>query len=322
MRAGWAAGRVRAQGLARRRLGPGAARRLAASTSLRDAQRALDATAYGRRVRPGQELAATQREIAATLLWDLRVLAAWLPRGGVRLLRVLAAWFELANIDELLAARSGRPAEREFELGALATAWPRLRDAGHGSGPPAGGPRAGLPRADPLLAVLATSDWRDPGGDTDYALRLGLRARYAARAAALGDPVQSWAAGAMALLVAGELVAGGDRADLMRLPGAAALLGPAALRAATLGELASGLPERARWVLAGITAPDTLWRGEAAWRARVELDGQRLLRSRGLDRQVVIGAVAVMACDAWRVRAALEIADRGGVPLEAYDELA
>jgi hypothetical protein len=35
----------------------------------------------------------------------------------------------------------------------------------------------------------------------------------------------------------------------------------------------------------------------------------------------VLGAVAVMACHAWRIRAALELAARGGTPMEAYDEL-
>ena len=55
--------------------------------------------------------------------------------------------------------------------------------------------------------------------------------------------------------------------------------------------------------------------------SRVEQDGLRLLRTSSLNRDVVLGAVAVMACDAWRVRAALELAARGGGPLEAYDEL-
>ena len=55
--------------------------------------------------------------------------------------------------------------------------------------------------------------------------------------------------------------------------------------------------------------------------ARVEQDGLRLLRAPGLDRRAVLGAVAVMACDAWRIRAALELAARGGAPVEAYDEL-
>jgi len=302
MSAAWVAGGVRARALARRRIGAGAARRLAACASLHDAQRALGATAYGRRVRPGQELAAAQHEVAGALLWDLRVLAGWLPRDGVRLLRVLAAWFEVANVDELLAAFSGRPAEPEFQLGALATAWPRLRRAGSGSG---------------LRAVLAASDWRDPGGDTERAVRLGMRVRYAA----LGGPVRAWAAGAVALLVAGEVCAGPVPGDTV-LGEAGILLGPAALHAVSLAELADALPSSARWVLNGVSAPDGLWRAEAAWRSRVERDGLRLLAGGGLDDQVMIGAAAVMACDAWRVRAALELAARGGAPLDTYDELA
>jgi hypothetical protein len=308
--AGWVAGSVRATGLARRRLGTAAARQLAASGSLRDAHQALGGTAYARQVRPGQDLAETQHAVASALLWDLRVLAGWLPHDGVRLLRVLAAWFEIANVDERLQALGGRPAGAEFQLGALATAWPRLRQA---TSRPA------------LRAALSASAWRDPGGDTDRAVRLGMRARYASRAAALGPPVLDWAAGAMALLIAGELRAGehpGGGAG-GAVPGdALGLLGPAAVRAGTLAELADGLPPRARWVLDGVCSPDGLWRAEAAWRAAVERDGLRLLRTASLGSQTVVGAVAVMACDAWRTCAALEIAARGGVPIEAYDELA
>ena len=95
--------------------------------------------------------------------------------------------------------------------------------------------------------------------------------------------------------------------------GAAALLVPS--------ELADSVPACARWVLAGITSPTGLWRAETALMARVEQDGLRLLRAPGLDRGVVLGAVAVMACHAWRIRAALELAARGGAPVEAFDEL-
>jgi hypothetical protein len=103
--------------------------------------------------------------------------------------------------------------------------------------------------------------------------------------------------------------------------GALRLLGPAAAQAATLGELAGSLSARAGWVLAGIASPAGLWRAETALMARVERDGLRLLRAPGLDRGVVLGAVAVMACHAWRIRAALELAARGGAPVEAFDEL-
>ena len=307
MSAGWVAGSVRATALARRRLGAERTRQLASSGSLADALRMLAATAYGARLRPDQSLAAAQHEIAGSVLWDLRVLAGWLPGEGVRLLRVLAAWFEVANVDELLQSIVGLPAEAEFRLGALATAWPQLRQAASSS---------------ELRAALAASAWQDPGGESTYAIRVGLRARWADRAAALGGPVRAWAAGAVAVLVAGERFAAGRTVSTAIMGRALSLLGPAALRAATLEEMAGCLPSQAGWILTGITVPADLWRTEQAWLARVERDGLRLLRTSGLDSGTVLGAAAVMACDAWRVRAALEIAARGGEPLEAYDELA
>ena len=306
MSAGWVAGSVRARALARRRLGAEETRRLASCSSLGDALRMLAATAYGANLRPSQPLAAAQHEIAGSVLWDLRVLAGWLPGEGLRLMRVLGAWFEMANVDELLQSMA-RPAEAEYRLGALATAWPRLRQAASHS---------------ELRAALAASAWQDPGGDSAYAVRLGIRARWAARAAALGDPARTWAAGAVALLVASERFAAGRAVDPAVMGSALSLLGPAARQPATLEEMAAGLPARAGWVLAGIDAPADLWRAEQAWLARVERDGLRLLGTSGLDSGAVLGAVAVMACDAWRIRAALEIAARGGESLEAYDELA
>ena len=307
MSAGWVAGSVRARALARRRLGAEETLRLASCGSLSDALRMLAATPYGANLRPEQPLAVAQHEIASIVLWDLRVLAGWLPGEGLRLLRVLGAWFELANVDELLQSLAGQPAETEFGLGALATAWPRLRQAASNG---------------ELRAALASSPWRDPGGESTYAVRLGLRARWAARAAALGDPPRTWAAGAVALLVAGERFTAGRTVDPGIMGSTLSLIGPAALRAATLEEMAAGLPSRASWVLTGITAPADLWRAERTWLARVERDGLRLLRTSSLDSGTVLGALAAMACDAWRVRAALEIAARGGGPPEAYHELA
>jgi len=61
---------------------------------------------------------------------------------------------------------------------------------------------------------------------------------------------------------------------------------------------------------------------EANWWRRVEREGRALLRSSATDSGPVLGAIAVMAADARRIRAALASAARGGVPLEAYDALA
>jgi hypothetical protein len=63
------------------------------------------------------------------------------------------------------------------------------------------------------------------------------------------------------------------------------------------------------------------WEAEAGWWRHVESDGRVLLRSAATDSGPVLGAVAVMAADARRVRAALASAARGGQALEVYDAL-
>ena len=304
MSAGWVAGCVRAKALAQRRLGAGAARSLAASPSLEAALAALAETPYGHEVRAGQSLAQAQRAVAATLLWHLRVLAGWLPRDGADMLRLLAGWFEIAMVDELLHAMAGGQAEEPFRLGALATAWPRLARARS---------------AQELRWTLAASPWGDPGEATPRALGLGMRLEWLARVAAELERAAPWTAGAAALLVAGERFAAGR--ELPALARARSLLGPQALEATSLAELVACLPARARWVLEDVAEPDELWRGEARWWSRVERDGFALLAGASLGPAPVLGAVAVLAADAWRVRAALELAARGGRPLEVFDAL-
>lgn len=307
MSAGWVAGSVRARALARRRLGAAGARQVAACGSLSEATGVLAGSAYAGACRESQGLPAAQHAVAATVLWNLRVLAGWLPRGGLRLMRPMAGWFEIANIDELLEELAGRPAGPRFELGALATAWPRL------------GESSSLAE---LRARLAASAWKDPGGGSPLAVRAGVRARLAERVAALGGPATAWAAGALALLVAGERFVAGRPLNPAVQAAGRNLLGPAAAGARTFAELRERLPSRLAWVLAPAQAVDEMWRAEAAWYARVEADGLGLLQSSASDWRPVLGAAAVLATDAWRAGAALELAARGGTPLEAYDALA
>jgi hypothetical protein len=307
MSAGWVAGSVRTRALVRRRLGTGAARRLAACGSLAEAVQMLAVTPYGRWIRPGQSLAAAQHGIAEGILWDLRVLAGWLPPGGVQLMRALAGWFEIANVDELLSGLAGRPADDLFQLGALATAWPRLRRAASHA---------------ELRTLLTASPWKDPGGASEQALRVGMRVGLAGRIAALDAPAPVWAASAVALLVAGERFAAGRPLDPVLRGAADGLLGPGAADARTVEEMAARLPARLAWVLSEVRDPSDLWRAEAGWWARVERDGFMLLRTSALDRPSVLGGIAILAADAHRGRAALEIAARGGGPLEAYDAVA
>ncbi|HTZ30582.1 MAG TPA: hypothetical protein VMC83_41725 [Streptosporangiaceae bacterium] len=307
MSAGWVAGSVRARALARRRLGPDSARQVAACRSLREALGLLAGTPYAEAGKQSQALAAVQHAIVAEVLWNYRVLAGWLPRGGLSLMRPLAGWFELANIDELIEDLDGRAGGQRFELGALATAWPRLREVGSLA---------------ELRAGLAASPWKDPGGSSRLEIRAGVRARWAERVAALGGPAAIWAAGAAALLLAGERFAARRSPNPAVQAAARNLLGPAAAGAVTLADLRDRLPSRLAWVLAPAQSAGDLWRAEAAWYARVERDGLALLRSSAPDWHPVLGAAAVLATDARRAGAALELAARGGTALEAYDALA
>ncbi len=306
------AGTVRARVLAGRRIGASEARRVVGCDSLASALSVLDATGYRLppQLRPpgradaSELLSAAQHAIGAALLWDLRVLAGWLPQGGTPLMRVLAGWFEIANLDERLAELAGGHRAEYFELGALATAWTRLADSQN--------------LAD-LRSVLAASAWQDPAGETARELAVGLRARWAQRIAALGDPAKSWAEAAVALLLAGELLSDGRPGNSVLETVASALLGPAAAIAGTVADLARALPARSSWVLGDPDQGWQPWQGEVAWWRRVEWDGQELLAGTGFDRKPVIGAAVVLAADARRVRSALELAARGGAAIEVFD---
>ena len=165
--AAWVSGSVRARLLvAERRLGAEGARELAASPSLRDALVALGRSPYRREVSLELELEAAQRALAVKTLLDLRLLAGWLPRDALGLLRALAAWFELANLEDRIAYLDGAPLREPFELGSLAGAWPRAAEA---------------QSIEELRQALAPTAWGDPGGETAAELGLGLRLAWARR---------------------------------------------------------------------------------------------------------------------------------------------
>ncbi|MFF4650739.1 hypothetical protein [Streptomyces sp. NPDC001380] len=356
MTAAWAAGAARARAVASRRAGAPLARTLAAQRTLPDALRLLAATPYRRGLDPHAPPAAAERALHATLLWNLRVLAGWQPPAGAAMLRLLASGFEIANIEGHLrtltaagppAAPAPGPADvpgppgvrpptvpapagpprgsppapppapaaplvpgalpapgapPPYRLGALATAWPRLAR----TRTPAG-----------LRAALAASPWGDPGGDTPAAVALWLRTDAAVRTAAAVPAAAPWAAGRLALLTAREVHLHGRPLPEPAARHAAGLLGRAAPRAATLADCRRLLPGPARWALDGVDAPAGLWRAEARWWARLEHDGLALLRTRRPGPPPVVGAAAVLAADAWRVRAALQCAARGGVRTDA-----
>jgi hypothetical protein len=309
MSVGWVAGAVRAKALVGRYPGADGAREIAASPALDDGLQRLAATPYSRYSRTAADLPEAQRAVSATLLWHLRVLAGWLPPGGARLLIPLAAGFEIANVvSRLPVPESHRTdAPEPYRLGALETAWRSLE-------------RADTPAQ--LRAALCASPWGDPGGDTPWALVTGMRMAAARRTAIAVPPARRWAEGRAALLIARELFV--YQRSLLRpvWRDAARLLGARAPSAASYQAFRESLPSAARWVVADVAEPGELWRAEAGWWRTVQNDGAVMLRDGRYGPRVVVGAVAVLSVDAWRVRAALESAARGGRAGEVFDALA
>ena len=307
MTAQFVAGTVRAKAMARRRLGVGAVRSLAARASLGDALTALLDGPYGRELQPGMSLADAQHAIGSMLLWNVRVLAGWLPPAGSEQLRVLAGWFEIANVDEQLQRFGSAPAAPPYRLGRLATAGPRLA-------------RATSP-AD-VRFVLATSPWGDPGGDTPRLITLGMRLAWARRVAALVEPAAAWATAGVALLVAKEVFAAGHPLPEPIVEAATGLLGPGPMTVNSLADFGTSLRRDGRLALAGVRAPEDLWRAEAGWWARLHADGLRLLGGSRFGMEPVIGSCALLAADAWQINAALELAAHGGGWLEVVHAVA
>jgi hypothetical protein len=307
MSAAWVAGSVRARAMTRRRLGRAEVVRLAASQSIEEAVTALAQTTYSHDVHPGQSLAEAQRAVVSTVAWNVRVLAGWTPREGVAVLRALMGVLEAANVQDHLLGLTGAAPPPPFRLGGLATAWPRLQRTAS---------------VTELRRELATSVWGDPGGETSHEVALALRTSLADRVMAAVPAAGAWATGATALLVARELLV--ERRDLPAVAklNAARLLGLDAVASGSLSDLVDALPASARWALADVRNPEELWRAEARWWARVDRDGSTLARRPESGPGVVVGVVAMMAVDAWRVRAALALAAHGGGTSEVLDAVA
>ncbi len=301
MKPGWTAGVTRARLLLGRAVGPEHAREVARAPSLAEALAALAGSAYGERVRAGQDLATAQRGIADTLLWHLRILAGWLPAAGGALVRALAGWFEVVNIDGRLAALASDGREPlPFVLGTLATAW---------------GAAEGARTVEELAAAVAGSAWATPRVRSGAELALGLRVAWGRRVQESAPEAADWVAGAGALLAAREVLvarSGEHAAQLLHYPG----IDRRALAANTLPELRDALGPRAAWALSGIAEPVELWQAELGWWDRVEDDAHALLR-RVDDEAVVLAAVALLAVDAQRAARALQSAAQRSEGLHA-----
>lgn len=304
MSTAWVAGTVRARAFGRRRLGRAGARSLASAPSLAEALSSLASSPYARGGDVGRGLAEAQHAVGAGLLWNVRVLAGWLPREGADALRALAGWFEIANVDELLRGLAGGTVEPAYRLGTLATAWPQLASA---------------TSATDVRTVLSRSAWGDPGGERAWEVQLAMRLAWADRVAASVPPAAAWASGGAALLVARETIGRGRRLPEPLHGVTARLIGTDAVAAGGFAELAATASPSARWALQGVAAREDLWAAETRFWRRVEDDAFRLARTWRFGLGPVVGAIALMAVDAWRVRAALELASRGGGPEEVLD---
>lgn len=321
MSGSWVAGTTRAKALACRRLGVRGARELAVQPSLESALQSLSASPYGHAVTPGQSLEAAQQAVAETLLWNLRVLAGWLPGSGAELLRALAGWFEIANVDEQLAGLDDWGGGKYFVLGGLSTAWPRMAEAGD------------LPA---LRQVLATSRWGDPAGGTARDVRLRMLAAWAQTVYTKVPAARVWVTRGVAIFMARLVFL--DQQDLPEstvtqfgsvLPGLAGMVSD------DLAGFVAALPTHTRSLLEAppsISGPDdqmaipdrlaeTLWRAEGRWWTVLEQDAFGLLRTSGFGPEPTVGAAGLLAADAWRVRSALGAAASGTPGLETFDAL-
>ena len=306
MNPGWVAGSVRARLLLEHRVGPEAARELGRSGSLRAALEVLSGTPYARHVHASPRLEDAQRAVAASVALSCRVLAAWLPRDAAVGIRAMASWFELANIEDRIAYLAGGELRPPFELGVLSSVWEAAAEAGS---------------LDELRRLLGRSTWGEPGSDDPQDIHLWLRLSWARRVTQQAPGAATWAAGALAILIAAEMFVAGRFFDprVARRLG----LGEAWNEATTVAELRERLPARAAWALTGLDDPSELWRAELAWWARVVRDAEAMTRARLDDPGVVVAAVALLAIDAMRVSTALSVAARSGAgpALEVLDAL-
>jgi hypothetical protein len=313
MKSDWVAASVRARSMARRRVGAGTSLALAAEGTLGAALSSLQESrsCYAERLRAVSGLAAAERAIHETLLWQLRVLAGWLPASGTALARAFAGTFEIENIVALAhQLDGGAEAPEPYRLGALATAWHRLGSAG---------------TRDELTTMLRTSPWRDvgdvgPGGPGT--LRAGLQVAWARRLAAVAPAAGTWCGAVCVLTAARSLSVDGTipPAPLPRL--LRPVLGRAWESSGSIGDFRAALPPSLQKVVRDIASPRELWRAEARAHAQMERDGFVFLRASLPGPDVVLGAMAVLSVDAWRVRAALAAAAAGAGSSEVLDEAA
>ncbi|WP_207344272.1 hypothetical protein [Arthrobacter sp. E3] len=306
MKTDWVASSVRARAMARRRLGAGASRSIAAELTLDAALSSLQGSSYADWLGHASGLAEAERGIQESVLWQVRVLAGWLPASGTALARVAAGTFEIENIVALARQLEGGPtAPAPYYLGALATAWHNVSEAGS---------------SEQLTAILRTTPWGDVGGLAAGPLGAALRVAWARRLLALAPAARPWCGAMCVLTAARSLTVDGATAAPPLLHLLRPVIGRSWESAGSIGEFRDSLAPSLQKVVLDIASPMELWRAEAQAHSTVEKDGFRLLRGSLPGPDVVLGAIAVLSVDAWRVRAALAAAAAGAGSSEVLDE--
>lgn len=308
MKADWVAASMRARSMAQRRAGAGTARAVAAQPTVDDALSLLRDSSYAQRLAGATDLGAAERAIRESVLWQLRVLAGWLPASGTALARAAAGTFEIENIMALALQLDGGPrAPEPYDLGSLATAWPRLRSAGSSK---------------ELAEILHASTWGKVDASDQGPLRDSLTVAWALRLASTAPAARPWCGAACVLIAARGLDVDGVAPAQPLLRSLRPVLGHSWETADGIEAFASALPPSLKSVFRDVGSPQDLWRAEARACATVEKDGFGLLRGHLPGPEVVLGAIAVLAMDAWRIRVALAAAAAGAGSSEVLDEAA
>jgi hypothetical protein len=306
MSAGWVAAAIRGRALTRRMVGPDGARHMAGN-SWPDARTALLGTFYGAELPPNADRREAGRHVVEATMWQLRVIAGWLPPGQGALLRVFAGPMEIANIEGRLAQLAGLDADPPFRLGSLAVAWPRVAAANS---------------VEQVRSALATSVWRDPGGSDATTMALSLRLAWARRLASQVPDTATWAKGAAAVLLARERFGFARTINEPTSRVIDGLIGHHWRRASSLSSLIDQLPKTASWPFLDVHDPDDLWQAEIALGRRVSSDADRFAYSGRYDKATLTGAMALLLVDLWRVLGAIQLAGRTPVPEEFFDAVA
>jgi hypothetical protein len=277
MSGAWIAGNVRARGLAAADLSD-VADRVARSAGLQTACSVLGPTKWGHHLDEVATVEAAQRKIFETLLWQLRILAGWLPSDGVEAIRSCVMWFEIRNVEDRLAYFAGARAEPPYQLGRLGIISRRLGGTGN---------------AGDVRHLMRMSAWGDPRGDDVYAIRIWMRRTWYRRARVAAPELRPWADAAASLFA--------NRERLAQRSGGR-----------TVVPITPLLPPAWSWATAVRSSGQDLWHAEERWWAQVREEGLRMLHSSIGTQGPAVGAVAMLASSAHRIATALEIAAGGG----------